>query len=278
MFLMSNELVLFWNDGYWTGPILKTCLKLGKIKGMNMLKFFLIALLGFCIVSCEADSLFSITNPVERDGKWNFYNSDGGFISTVWYDEAHPFTEGYAVVRQGDEWNFIDRDGNLFSTVWFEKTYSFTYGFAVVKLNGEWNFVGTDGTLLFITGFYKTYSFVEGFGIVRMGNKWRHVDTKGNYPLSGWLDYAGHFHEGYAKIRKDGRANFIDTKGNLLLETWVLWGSYFIGGFAVVTIEDSMRNCINLQGEYVFEEWIYITSDHIRYDHELSTHYCVVPE
>ena len=246
MFLMSNELVLFWNDGYWTGPILKTCLKLGKIKGMNMLKFFLIALLGFCIVSCdaEADGLFSITNPVERDGKWNFYNSDGGFISTVWYDEAHPFTEGYAVVRQGDEWNFIDRDGNLFSTVWFEKTYSFTYGFAVVKLNGEWNFVGTDGTLLFITGFYETYSF----------------------------------HEGYAKVRKDGRANFIDTKGNLLLETWVLWASYFIGGFAVVTIEDSMRNCINLQGEYVFEEWIYITSDHIRYDHELSTHYCVVPE
>ena len=81
------------------------------------------------------------------NGKWNYINKDGKFLSDVWFDEFSRFLGGFARVKVDGKYNYIDKDGNLLSDVWFDWGSDFTDGFAMVKINRLWRVVDTKGGL-----------------------------------------------------------------------------------------------------------------------------------
>ena len=85
---------------------------------------------------------------VKLNGKCNYINTDGQFLSKEWFDRAYDFHEGLAIVRINGKWNFINTEGQLLSKQWFDGAYDFHEGFAKVYLNGKWNFINTEGQLL----------------------------------------------------------------------------------------------------------------------------------
>ena len=47
------------------------------------------------------------------NGKNNFINTDGEFISDKWFDVAYDFEEGYAKVELNGEWGKINTKGEF---------------------------------------------------------------------------------------------------------------------------------------------------------------------
>ncbi len=50
--------------------------------------------------------------PVQHaNGRWGFVNEKQGWVIAPKYDDARPFQNGKAAVRQGGKWGFINRRG-----------------------------------------------------------------------------------------------------------------------------------------------------------------------
>lgn len=68
-------------------------------------------------------------------------------MSTQWFSWAWNFTEGFATVQLNGKWNFINTEGQFLSTEWFDWVTNFNEGFAKVGLNGQDNVINTDGQI-----------------------------------------------------------------------------------------------------------------------------------
>ena len=116
---------------------------------------------------------------VRLNGKYNFIDGDGRFLSQQWFDYVNDFREGFAIIGLNRKYNFIDRDGSILSQQWFDAANSFREGFARVYLNRKWNFVDRNGRLLSQQWFDYANSFNEGFAVVRLNGKWYRINTRG---------------------------------------------------------------------------------------------------
>lgn len=80
---------------------------------------------------------------VKQNGKWGFATSDGQMYIDPEYEDAKPFSNGYAAVRQNGKWGFINKDNVMVIEPKYEDVRSFSgSGIAPVKNeNGYWDFV-----------------------------------------------------------------------------------------------------------------------------------------
>ena len=85
-----------------------------------------------------------------RDGLRNYIDKNGKILSYKWFNNAHSFKEGFAVVQRSDNlYNFINKDGNYLSNEWFSDVYSFYKGFAQVqRTNSEWTKIDKNGKII----------------------------------------------------------------------------------------------------------------------------------
>ena len=120
---------------------------------------------------------------VELNGKWNFINQEGSFLSDQWFDYVDYFNDGLATVGLNGKWNFINQEGILLSDQWFDKAYDFNEGFVRVKLNGKWNFINQEGRLLSDQWFDVVDKFNNGFAWVELNGKRYIIDTNGDLRL-----------------------------------------------------------------------------------------------
>ena len=202
----------------------------------------------------DADSKYPLA--VKRDGKYNFVNADGEYISEVWFDWAREFNKGLAMVYLDKKYNFIDEHGDYLLETWCFKAYSFTGGFARIKLKprGKYNYINRNGEYLSATWYDDAWYFCGGFARVRLGKKWNFVDTKGCYLSGVWFDEVWSFSDGFARVEADRKWSFIGKGGGLLSNTWFDKVFAFRGGVACVTLNGRL-NYINAAGEYVSDTW-----------------------
>lgn len=155
---------------------------------------------------------------VRLNGKCNYINQEGKFLSNQWFDYADIFTEGFAVVRLNNKWNFINKEGSLLSDQWFEFAYNFSEGFGEVQLNGKCNFINKEGKLLSNQWFDYVGIFKEGFAWVGLNNKLNFINQEGRLLSNQWFnDIAHYFSEGFARVKLNDKWFRIDTNGNLTL-------------------------------------------------------------
>ena len=71
------------------------------------------------------------------------------------FDDAWPFSEGLARVKQNGKWGFIDKAGALAIPPSFEEAESFSEGLARVKQNGKWGFIDRAGKVVVAPGYRR---------------------------------------------------------------------------------------------------------------------------
>ena len=118
------------------------------------------------------------------EGIGGFYNKiDPKFIYRLKFDWVSDFKDGFVTVALNGKWNFINIEGQFLSTQWFDDTWNFRDGFAKVKLNGKYNFIDTEGHLLSQQWFDMAWEFNDGFAWVGLNGMWYNLDTEGNLTL-----------------------------------------------------------------------------------------------
>ena len=157
-------------------------------------------------------------NEIElSEGIVSFYTKiDTKFKFRLKFDWMDDFYDGFAAVKLNGKWNFINKEGQFLSHKWFNSVWSFNEGFATVQLNGKWNFINTNGQLLSQQWFDYVGFFNEGFAEVKLNSKWNYINTEGRFLSQQWFDYAGIFKKGFAEVNLNGKYYFINTEGELL--------------------------------------------------------------
>lgn len=191
---------------------------------------------------------------VELNGKCNFIDGNGNFLSQRWFDNAYDFSEGFARIGLNGKLNFIDRNGSLLSDQWFDGAGSFSKGFAVVQLNGKQNFIDRNANILSDQWFDYVDNFYEGFARVGLNGKSNFIDKNVNFLSDRWFDLVDNFSEGFAKIEIYGKQNFIDRNANLLSDRWFDYVGKFTEGFARVGL-NSGWNFIDKNGNLLSKQW-----------------------
>ena len=153
---------------------------------------------------------------VKLNGKWNFINKEGQFLSHEWFNSVWSFNERFAEVQLNGKWNFINTNGQFLSQQWFDYAGAFNGGFAIVQLNDKCNHLDTEGHLLSQQWFDNVWGFKEGFAIVQLNDKRNFINTEGQILSNQWFDDAGGFSKGFAEVNLRGKWSPIDAKGQLL--------------------------------------------------------------
>lgn len=175
---------------------------------------------------------------VFRNGKKNFFKSDGTFIRKKWIKEpCGDFCNGYAIVKSEKYGStYIDLNGNVVChnesgrTVWFKECYKFDKcGYGLVKKgNDNFNLVDKTGKLIFkdwfglssdmLRIFDKQDYFADEYILVRdfSIHKYKFLNVNDEI-LGGYLfDAARPFCNGFAIVRIDDYADVIDKNGKLM--------------------------------------------------------------
>ena len=86
-------------------------------------------------------------------GSKSFLRADGTALNrdqnrTSYFEDALPFSEGYAAVRNNGVWGYINTDGEYTVTPQYEQATSFTGGYAAVYGGGMWQIIDTTGAVM----------------------------------------------------------------------------------------------------------------------------------
>ena len=197
---------------------------------------------------------------VELNGKYNFIDDKGNFLSDVWFDYANDFHEGVAVIRINERgYNFIDKEVNFLFNFWFIYVGNFHEGFARVKnKKDEWNFIDKEGKLLSDVCFDFVDDFHEGFARVKnKKDEWNFIDKEGKLLSDVCFDFVDDFHEGFARVtNRDAYWNFINREGKLLFDTWfAIDADDFKDGFGYVQNGKDEWNIIDTKGNFLSDVW-----------------------
>jgi len=87
---------------------------------------------------------------VKDEKGWHFIDESGEIAFDGTYSQALAFSQGLAAVKAGDRWGYIDRSGQLAISASYLDAHSFTpQGFAQVKLaSGAWTWIDREGKVL----------------------------------------------------------------------------------------------------------------------------------
>lgn len=114
---------------------------------------------------------------LKQNGKYSLCNCNGNepVILDGKYDDARPFTDGYAAVKQGGLWGFVDVDGTMVLPCKYADARSFSFGLAAVKVGDKWGYIDPEGKLVIEAVFEEARDFCKGGAPVRTEAGWRFI-------------------------------------------------------------------------------------------------------
>lgn len=89
------------------------------------------------------------------------------------YEDAKPFADGWAAVKQNGLWGFIDADGTTQIDFRYQDAKSFGQHLAAVEQDGRWGYISLRGEMVIEPEYIEAKSFNAGHAPVRDENGWR---------------------------------------------------------------------------------------------------------
>ena len=129
-------------------------------------------------------------------GSKSFLRADGTALNrdqnrTSYFEDALPFSEGYAAVRNNGVWGYINTDGEYTVTPQYEQATSFTGGYAAVYGGGMWQIIDTTGAVM-----------LELPGVSEVTLSYGSIDADGTYYSTTTFEQAVFY--GYTGVPTDG--------------------------------------------------------------------------
>ncbi len=99
--------------------------------------------------------------------RWGYIDIMGRIVIGAQFREARVFSEGLALVRDdAGLYGHIRRDGTwAIPLSFFEEAHSFSENFALVKVNGSYGYVDHEGNLAIQPKYVRAASFSEGLAV-----------------------------------------------------------------------------------------------------------------
>lgn len=204
-----------------------------------------------------------------------FVDENGNWVIEPLYENAHPFQEGLAAVKNHeDKWGFINPEGLLVIEPQYDKVDDFINGLAIV--NGGENFINKEGTPLYDKEknggicFYQTRPFSDGLAWVRCNDGEGYIDLEGNLVLDVTYSQSSDFVEGLAAAKKTSNKaripitdhGYIDKSGNWKIKPQFEHAIAFSEGLAAVKVkEKEIWGFINPKGDFIIKPQFYEASD-----------------
>ncbi|MBR6869598.1 MAG: WG repeat-containing protein [Bacteroidales bacterium] len=246
------------------------------VVGNDQDEFFFIDKLGNVVLSFEVGTCPYVRGGgfheglalVRHNQKYGFINNTGHMVIPCVWEDADPFEDGLASVRDNNEkYGCIDLNGRVVIPFNYEEDIVFREGIACVHDAYDNYFIDKKGNRVFDLGFdCGTACFKEGvcsieeFGFIDMSgktaieNKWSpewegfseglapteegYIDHSGRVVITGDWDEWYEFKEGLAPVVKDGRYGFIDHSGRIVIPCIWSYAAPFSGGLACVKIAE----------------------------------------
>ena len=122
----------------------------------------------------------------DDNGKIGFIDKKGNWVIQPLYDDARPFSEGFARVEIEDRIGYIDKTGKMVVNPQYEVAGNFSNGLAAVKVDEKWGYIDKTGKMVIQPKFDDADEFnASGKAYVRIGD-WDngtrgYVDRNGNF-------------------------------------------------------------------------------------------------
>jgi hypothetical protein len=119
---------------------------------------------------------------VQQGEKWIFIDLRGKEVAqeSLRLRPVQPYSDGLALVRQGDLSGWVDRDGKLaFPLRKYEQAYKFSSGLARIRVDGMWGFIDRTGNLALPAQYYGASDFDHGLAWVQTREGTAYIDAKG---------------------------------------------------------------------------------------------------
>ena len=86
----------------------------------------------------DAKPFLDLYAAVKQNGKWGFADTDGTIVIDCQFEDAKSFGQHLAAVKQDGKWGYIDQKGNVVIPCIYEDADSFQNGHAFVKTEAGW--------------------------------------------------------------------------------------------------------------------------------------------
>ncbi|WP_324674605.1 WG repeat-containing protein [Hymenobacter sp. GOD-10R] len=228
--------------------------------------------------------------PFRRGAKWGYADQRQHLVLPLQYDEAGPFADGVAWVRQGELFGYINATGTLVTPLHFTKASNFQQGRAtvvlgaetfdidpsgqrlntppapapevdvlsqghVIRQNGKLGYRFTVGDAIVPAEYDEIQETITGLLVVRQGQKWGAINGKGKRVLPVAYDaIRASVESEFPVVEQQGRFGYLAADGHLLVKPKYRAAEPFQGGVARVVTEVGQAGFIDTKGEEYFEE------------------------
>jgi hypothetical protein len=227
------------------------------------------------------ESAYSDGLLVAADSKWGYLDKRGNWKIKPIFDEARPFSEGLACVKQNGLWGFINRSGQMVIQPRSLERSDFHEGLATLVVSTgpskieckfgrvcrdsgrRYGFINTRGDVVIQPQFENAWIFREGLAPVQLDFLYGFVNAQGELIVQPKYSTVQQFHEGLAAVTVDGQGDlggklgFINREGKEVIpphfaHPWEL-RAQFSGGLAPAAVEqegEMVYGYINKSGEW----------------------------
>jgi WG containing repeat len=190
-------------------------------------------------------------------GKWGYLDTLGKWIHPAEYEQALPFSNGFAVVKKGGKWGVIDEQFTFVVQPEYDFVEELYTGdgkvlLSVGHLRSRYGFIDSLGNVVVKPQFQEAGTYFEGLARVRIDGRWGYADMDGNMVIEPRYREASDFHEGRARVRNQRNWGYIDQQGNAITPERFLRAGDFHEGLAWVQVEGEM-GYLGLDGQFVIQ-------------------------
>ncbi|MCL2727787.1 MAG: TonB family protein [Bacteroidales bacterium] len=198
--------------------------------------------ISFCILFLLNTLVAKAQSPELVQGPNGLYgyinNQTGEMVTDYRYQEAKPFSQGFAAVRWGEYWGFIRENGEDLLPCQYRFVASFQGGRAMVQYDRLRGFIDRTGALVIPMEYQVASSFAHNLACVQKDRSWGFIDTMGKVVIKLQFERAYPFSDGLACVSKKGRYGYIDSTGRVAIKLQFSNASPFSEGLAPVKKKD----------------------------------------
>jgi WG containing repeat len=189
--------------------------------------------------------------PWKQGDKFGFVDGTGRFKIEPAFDDALPFSEGFAAVKIDNQWGFINSTGTQVIPPKFDDAFYFREGVASAWADSGEVLIGTSGKTI-ASGYTPIEQISEGRISAFRGRRAGYLDLQGNVAIPFIYEEVRAFHGGLAAVEKNGKWGYLDRDGKIAIPFRFDDAGAFGSGLAPARI-GNRTGFIDRTGEFAFD-------------------------
>ena len=212
------------------------------IKGLSIL---ILSVLFISLFACKKKSSVVIYNNlfsdnlacVNIDGKWGYVDSNENTVIAFDYDDATPFKDGYAILKQSGLYFAINTKGEAITHGYTDLKY-LSDGYFAFELLDKYGVINAKEKTIIENKYDDIFAYSNKVYICKKDDKYGLVNKNGKELTDFIYSSIYAFSEGFALASRDDKYGFINNSGKEIIPFDYEEASSFNGKYAYVKVRD----------------------------------------